>query len=93
MTENYKNFLAKIAEDKELTAKAESAADAKAIIALAAELGITLTEDDIADSADLSDDDLDAVTGGVGVDSLFQWASATNNDNSAVKQVNKVMDN
>ena len=73
MTENMKKYLELISNDEEAQKKlnkqaAESIQEAKEkIIADAAVKGITLTEEDFADTADtdeLSEDELDAVAGG-----------------------------
>lgn len=66
MTENFKAFLEKVSEGEALAAKVSKETDKNAIIAMAKELGVELTLADFEDKAEaeLSDDDLDAVTGG-----------------------------
>lgn len=64
MTDNMKKFLEKVSADKALSEKARQMNVAE-LIALAAELGCTLTEADLASSCqELSDDEMDAVAGG-----------------------------
>lgn len=64
MTENMKNFLAKVSADKALAKKA-SALEKAGLITLAKELGIELTEADfIKPEGEISRDELEAVTGG-----------------------------
>lgn len=59
-----KLFLEKLSQDAALAEKAEKETRIPALIALAAELGISLTEEDFRRSEELSDDELDAVAGG-----------------------------
>ena len=73
MTENMKNFLAKISADKELAKKA-SALELADLIALAKELGIELTEADLAAKDEMSADELTAIHGGNEQD----WADFNN---------------
>ena len=64
MTESMKKFLEAVSRDEALTAKVGSLGKEE-LIALAKELGITLTEADFSEpSGELDDDELDAVTGG-----------------------------
>ena len=64
MTENMKKFLELISSNEELVAKLNNASKDE-VIALAKEQGVTLTEADFeAQSAEISDDELDAVAGG-----------------------------
>ena len=69
MTENMKKYQELISSDEEAQKKlneqaAESIQEAKRnIIADAAEKGITLTEEDFADTGELSEDELNAVAG------------------------------
>lgn len=65
MTENLKNFMAKVSEDPELVARLNATRDAGDLIALAEELGFRLTAQDLnTEPKELDDDDLDAVAGG-----------------------------
>ena len=64
MTENMKKLLELISQNAELAEKLD-AADKQAIIAIAKELGIDLTEADFVQQAtELADDELDVVAGG-----------------------------
>lgn len=64
MTENLKKLLETVSANEELNKKA-SAASKEELLAMAKELGIELTEDDLKpESEELSDDELDAVAGG-----------------------------
>ena len=70
MTENLSKFLEAVSDDEELKEKLAEAKDKETVIALAAEKGFTLTEDDLkadkpSGSRILSDDELEAVAGGV----------------------------
>lgn len=64
MTENLKKFLETVSAQEELGKKA-SAASKEELMAMAKELGLELTEADFEQkSAELSDDELEAVSGG-----------------------------
>ena len=64
MSENLKKFLEAVSANEEL-AKKVSTASKEELLAMAKELGIELTEDDLKQvSQELSDDELDAVAGG-----------------------------
>lgn len=63
MTENMKKFLELVSKDEALVAKV-NAADKNALIALAKELGVELTEADFEHPNKLSDDELDVAGGG-----------------------------
>lgn len=65
MTENMKKFLELVSKDEALVAKV-NAADKNALIALAKELGVELTEADFEHPTELSDDELEVVAGGAG---------------------------
>ncbi len=67
MTENMQLFLKKASEDKELAQKVSEEKDINVLIAIAKDLGITLTEEEFNENTapnELSDDEIDAVTGG-----------------------------
>ncbi|MBR4081663.1 MAG: Nif11-like leader peptide family natural product precursor [Clostridia bacterium] len=65
MSENLKKFLELISENRELAEQISAEKDPQAIIAKAAELGVELTEADLAKPAEeLSDDELATVAGG-----------------------------
>ena len=70
MTEQMKSFMEAIAQDQALAEALNAAETPEAVIALAKEKGITLTEQDLALAqapvGELSDDDLDDVAGGAG---------------------------
>ena len=64
MTENMKNFLAKVSEDKALVEKINQL-NKEALIALAKEVDVELTEADFAQpEASLSEDELTVIHGG-----------------------------
>lgn len=66
MTENMKNFLDTVSQNEELTAKVGTL-NKEGLIALAKELGMALTEADFENLlAELTDDELDDVSGGSG---------------------------
>ena len=62
--ENLEQFMNQIAESEELQAKIGEEIDAESLIALGAENGCEFTEEDIQESAELSDEELDRVAGG-----------------------------
>ena len=65
MNENLKKFLEKVSEDKALAEKVNANNDPAALIALAKDLGVELTEADLKKPVEeLSDDELDTVAGG-----------------------------
>ena len=80
MTEQMKSFMEAIAQDQALAEALNAAETPEAVLALAKEKGITLTEQDLALAqapvGELSDDDLDDVAGGAGM-------YANNNVNSS----------
>ena len=63
MSENIKKFLERVSANEELSKKLCSA-DRKAVIAMAKDLGIELTEADFVQANELDEDELDAVAGG-----------------------------
>ena len=64
MTENMKKFLELVSKNEELCAKVGEA-DKEALIAMAKELGVALTDEDFEKpTEELSDDELDTVAGG-----------------------------
>ena len=65
--ENLEQFMNQIAESEELQAKIGEEIEAKALIALGAECGCEFTEEELQDSAELSDEELGTVAGGFGV--------------------------
>ena len=64
MNENLKKFLEEVSKDAALSEKVGGEKDTTKLIELAKELGIALTAADFAESNEISDDDLDAVSGG-----------------------------
>ncbi len=62
--ENLEQFMSKVADSEELQAKIGEQIDAAALIALGAECGCEFTAEELQDSAELSDDELDEVAGG-----------------------------
>lgn len=66
MTENMKKFLESVSKNEELVKKINTMTKEE-LIALAKELGIELTEADLEKpDGELSDDEMDAVAGGMG---------------------------
>ena len=65
MSENLMKFLSRASKDRELAEKINKETDINAIIAIAKEMGVELTAADFEnDTSEISDDELDAVTGG-----------------------------
>ncbi len=63
--ENLEQFMNQIAESEELQAKIGEEIDAEALIALGAECGCEFTAEELQESAELSDEELGTVAGGV----------------------------
>ena len=83
MTENMKKFLETVSKNEELTAKIGTM-DKDALIELAKELGIELTDADLEKPAaqELSDDDLDTVAGGGDVSCACAMGGGGTKDNN-----------
>ncbi len=62
--ENLEQFMEQVAGSEELQAKIGEEIDAEALIALGAECGCEFTAEELMESAELSDDELDTVSGG-----------------------------
>ena len=62
--ENLEQFMNQIAESEELQAKIGEEIEAKALIALGAECGCEFTAEELQESAESSDEELDGVAGG-----------------------------
>ena len=62
--ENLEQFMSKVADSEELQAKIGEQIDAEALIALGAECGCEFTAEELQESAELSDEELDGVAGG-----------------------------
>ena len=62
--ENLEQFMNQIAESEELQAKIGEEIDAEALIALGAECGCEFTAEELQESAELSDEELDGIAGG-----------------------------
>ena len=63
--ENLEQFMSKVADSEELQAKIGEEIDAEALIALGAECGCEFTAEELQHSAELSDEELDTVAGGI----------------------------
>ena len=62
--ENLEQFMSKVADSEELQARIGEEIDTEALIALGAECGCEFTAEELQDSAELSDEELDGVAGG-----------------------------
>ena len=83
MTDNLKAFLEKASCDKELMEKISTEKDPQALIALAKEKGITLTEEDFKRPVEeLSEDELDTVAGGGDVSCACAMGGGGTKDNN-----------
>ncbi len=73
--ENLEQFMNQIADSEELQAKIGEEIDAEALIALGAECGCEFTAEELQESAELSDEELDGVAGGgrMGVGGWFRY--------------------
>ena len=63
--ENLDQFMNQVADSEELQARIGEEIDAETLIALGAEHGCEFTADDLTAGAELSDEELDGVAGGV----------------------------
>ena len=63
--ENLEQFMEQVAGSEELQAKIGEEIDAEALIALGAECGCEFTAEELQESAELSDEELGTVAGGV----------------------------
>ena len=63
--ENLEQFMSKVADSEELQAKIGEQIDAEALIGLGAECGCEFTAEELQEAAELSDEELDGVAGGV----------------------------
>ena len=63
--ENLDQFFQKVTDSEELQARVGEEIDANSLIALGAEHGCEFTADDLAAGAELSDEELDGVAGGI----------------------------
>ena len=64
--ENLDQFIQKVTDSADLQAKIGEEIDAEALIALGAECGCEFTAEELQESVELSDEELDAVAGGFG---------------------------
>ena len=62
--ENLEQFMSKVADSEELQAKIGEQIDAESLIALGVECGCEFTAEELQESAELSDEELDTVAGG-----------------------------
>ena len=69
--ENLEQFMEQVAGSEELQAKIGEEIDAEALIALGAECGCEFTAEELQDSAELSDEELDTVAGGVNTEPIL----------------------
>ena len=63
--ENLEQFIQQISDSEELQARIGDEIDAESLIALGAEHGFEFTADDLAEHAELSDEELEGVAGGL----------------------------
>ena len=76
--ENLYQFISKVADSEELQAKIGEEIDAEALIALGAECGCEFSAEDLTEAAELTDDELDSIAGGVGLG--MTYLSYSSND-------------
>jgi len=83
MTENFKLFLEKVSQDEELIKKVSNEKDPQVLIALAKEMGYTLTEEDFKKPVEeLDDDELSTVSGGSDVSCACAMGGGGTKDNN-----------
>ena len=68
--ENLEQFMNQVAGSEELQAKIGQEIDSESLVALAAECGCEITAEDLQESVELSEDELDQVAGGSAVASF-----------------------
>ena len=66
--ENLDQFIQQISDSEELQARIGDEIDAESLIALGAEHGYEFTAEELQESAELSDEELAGVAGGLGID-------------------------
>ncbi len=64
--ENLDQFIQKVTDDEQLQARIGEEIDIESLITLGVEYGFEFTAEDLADNAELSDEELDGVAGGYG---------------------------
>jgi len=64
--ENLEQFIQKVTDDEQLQSRLGEEIDIDSLIALGAEHGFEFTEEDLQESAELSDEELGGVAGGFG---------------------------
>ncbi len=91
--ENLEQFMEQVAGSEELQAKIGEEIDAEALIALGAECGCEFTAEELSEAAELTNDELDSIAGGIthnvdlqfgthgSVPSKFKIVSGTLEDN------------
>ena len=67
--ENLDQFIQKVTDSEQLQTRIGEEIDAESLIALGAEHGCEFTAEDLVENAELSDKELDGVTGGLAVQS------------------------
>ena len=75
--ENLEQFMSKVADSEELQAKIGEQIDAAALIALGAECGCEFTAEELQEAAELSDDELDEVAGGITTEQAYKKKDLT----------------
>jgi predicted ribosomally synthesized peptide with nif11-like leader len=68
--ENLEQFMQKVAGSEDLQSAIGKGLDAESLITLSTEHGFEFTAEELAESAELSDEELDGVAGGFGVHSV-----------------------
>ena len=86
MTDNLKKFLEAVSKSEELVAKVGNEKDVNALIAVAKEMGMELTAADFEKEQEISDDELDAVTGGFNLQIAFSTAHLAGKNAAAVDE-------
>ena len=79
--EQLKFFLEKAKTDASIEEKLKTAADVDAVIAIAKEAGFAIAAEDIQSTAELSEDEIEAISGGASPTIYIEVARLTNNLN------------
>ena len=81
--ESLDQFMNQVADSEELQARIGEEIDAETLIALGAECGCEFTAEDLQESGELSDEELDGVAGGVVCLAAFFESNSTKYDEIA----------
>ena len=73
--ENFEQFMKQVADSKDLQAKIGEEITGDALVALGAAHGCEFSIEDLQGGAELSDEELERVAGGLGADDCTEWVT------------------